>query len=278
MNLAWSHRVDHRGDERWPALAGAAALHALVIVAVIFLGAPRLKPGGTSVPINIVANAPTTDTRAAEQAPETHAAATENPVPETPPAPPPPAPSAPTAPKPAPTKTVAQPTPTPTRPATAQPQPAAKPSFDLDRLQASISKYAKPSPPKPAGGARGPAHAETALQARPAVANGVSASDVEGLGQLLNRLWNPNCAADPEDMTTTMSVDADGIPRDITTRDRNGVVIKVDPNQIVAGSSAREASVIRAQQAVRKIKPYAQQFRGQTFTIKFDANKACANG
>ncbi len=268
MNPAWSHHhVDQRGEERWPALAGAAALHVLVIAAVIFLGAPRLKPGGTSVPINIVSNAPTTDTRAAEKAPETQAAATENPVPEAPPAPPPPAPSAPAAPKPAPTKTVARPIPTPTRPATAQPQPAAKPAFDLDKLQASISKYARPSPPKPAGGVRGPAHVETAPVARPAVANGASESDIEGLSQLLNRLWMKNCSgAEPVDVDVAVTVDQDGRIR----ADAGG--------QEHSSDSAVAASAIRAISAAHKVEPYDPKYRGQKYTFKFDAKKACANG
>lgn len=281
MNLAWSYRPAR--EPRWPAYLAAVVLHVLLVLAVVYLGRSTLKPMGTSVPINIVATGPVTDSRAAEQAPEAQPAATENPVPDTPPAPPPPAPKVqappvpappkPTPPKPVPTKAVpikpAPPPPTPvakpTHPAKPQPAPAPAPAFDLDKLQSSISKYAKPSPPRPAGGVRGPAHAETAPQARPAVANGLSTSDIEGLGQLLNRLWNPNCGANPVDLDVKIAVDQNGRVRVDTEGKENS------PDSAIA------ASAIRAKSAVHKVEPYDPKYRGQAFTIKFDAQKACAN-
>src|SRR5204862_242167 len=69
-----------------PLLTGAAALHLVVFVLfAVVLKQSQLLPIGSSVPINIVSNDPLTNTRAAEQAPEPQTAATETPVPETPP-------------------------------------------------------------------------------------------------------------------------------------------------------------------------------------------------
>lgn len=285
-------------DDSWlPALAAAVVLHVLVFAVLVLFGLPKVRMGGTAVPINIVANAPTTDSRAAEQAPQTQTAQTETPTPEAPPeatppaqstpAPPTPAPPrprpTPPPPKPVPTKTVTpaptpRPTPTPVRPAPtpkptptpAKPTPVAKPqpapSFDLNKLQASIDGAVhRAQAAKPSSAPRGPSRQETAPQPRPSAGSGVSTSDVEGLGQLLNRLWNPNCAADPVDVNLTIDVDADGR-------------IRVNSNGGEHSSdSAVAASYIRAISAVHKVEPYDPKFRGQHIPIRFNASKACAN-
>lgn len=275
MNPAWSPQG--RDDGWLPALAAAAVLHVLVFTLVVIFGLPKLKPGGTAVPINIVANAPTTDSRAAEQAPQVQSAATEEPAPEPEPAPAPaksvptPAPPKP-APKPVPTpapaktapmKTQPPPTPAPAKPT--KPAPP-QPTFDLNRLDASLQgAIAKARAGRPALAPRGPTRSETALQARPSAGTGVSTSDVEGLGQLLNRLWNPNCAADPVDVDLAIDVDMNGRIRvDAHGRDQSS-----DP--------AVAASYIRAISAVHKVEPYDPKFRGQHIPIRFIASKACAN-
>ncbi len=278
MNPAWSHR---RGPEpRWPSLAASVALHVLVVAVIIVLGRPVLKMAGVSVPINIVATGPVTDSRAAEQAPRTQAAATEQPVAQAPPTPPTPAAPTPAPPqptpsravakplpvKPSPARDVAQPTPAPTRPAKAQPTPAAQPAFDLNRLQDSINhSVASAKAAKASSAPRGPTRAETAPQARPAVGQGISTSDIEGLGQLLNRLWNPNCGTNPIDLDVRIVVD------------QNGHVQADAGGQDHSPDSAIAASAIRAKSAVHKVEPYDPKYRGQSFMIKFDASKACAN-
>jgi len=269
-------------DDGWlPALAAAVVLHVLVFAVVVLFGLPKTKLGGTVVPINIVANAPTTDSRAAEQAPETQTAQTDAPTPQAPPevtppakstpAPPKPAPPqprpVPPPPKPVPAKSVTpaptpKPVPTPVKPAPARPQPA--PTFDLNRLQESING-AVARAAKPSSAPRGPTRRETAPQPRPSAGTGVSTSDIEGLGQLLNRLWNPNCAADPVDANLTIDVDMDGRIRvDDGGRDKSS-----DP--------AVAASYLRAIAAVHKVEPYDPKFRGQHIPIRFNASKACAN-
>ncbi len=237
---------------------------------------------GASVPITIVSNAPTTDTRAAEAAPAPQAAQSETPVAEpspaqTPPAPkiapPRPVPPAPAPPKPA-VKPKAAPTPTPKaakpQPAAAPAKaPAAKPAFSLDALQASIAKAASASPSKPAGGKKGPAQRETALQSRPDAGPGVSANDVAGLSQLLQRLWNTNCDAEGGDTVVVpvrFSVDDGG--RVAGSVSAGGQEASSDP---VVFAAAR-----RAIDAVHAAAPYAQTYRGKTFKVIFDAKKACS--
>lgn len=266
-----------------PALLAAATLHLAVFAALVFL-ARSTQPlsVGASVPINIVANAPTTDTRAAEIAPAPEQAQTETRVAEAtpssaPPAPkvaaPRPAPPTPTPPKPAAKpKTTASPTPSPakSKPVVAQAKtPAAKPAFSLDALQASISKAASSSPSKPAGGKRGPAQRETAPQARPDVGPGVSANDIAGLSQLLQRLWNTNCDADGGDTVVVpvrFTVDEDG--RVVGRVSAGGQEASSDP---VVFAAAR-----RAIDAVHAAAPYAQIYRGKAFKVIFDAKKACS--
>jgi outer membrane biosynthesis protein TonB len=276
LNPAWSPQG--RDDGWLPALAAAAVLHVLVFTLVVMFGLPKLKPGGASVPINIVANAPARDSHAAEPAPEPQPAATEEPVPEAPPAPPaaksvpvppvPPKPAPRPVPTPAPAKTAplkAQPPPTPAPPHPAKPAPA-QPAFDLDKLQTNISKYAtKSAPPRPSGGLRGPPRVDRAPPTLASGSAGPSNADVEGLGQLLNRLWNPNCAADPVDVDLAIDVDLNGRIRvDAHGRDQSS-----DP--------AVAASYIRAVSAVHKVEPYDPKFRGQHIPIRFIASKACAN-
>lgn len=274
------------GNDGWlPSLAAAVLLHAVILVLVALFGLPKLKPGGTAVPINIVANAPTTDSRAAEQAEKQQTAQTETPVPEAPPeATPPPAASVPAPPvpappkphpvpapaKPTPAKTVIpppKPTPVPAKPIPvkpAPPQPA--PSFDLNKLQASIdTAVSHAAHAKPSSAPRGPPRAETAPQPRPSAGQGVSTSDIEGLGQLLNRLWNPNCTA-PVDVNLSIDVNADGR-------------IRVDSGGRENSSDMVEAASVRAAiRAVHKVEPYDPKFRGQHIPIRFNAQKACANG
>ena len=60
-------------------------------------------------------------------------------------------------------------------------------------MQQIIDNAQRNAGARASGAQRGPARAETAPQARPDAGQGVSQSDMLGLTQLLERLWNPNC-------------------------------------------------------------------------------------
>jgi outer membrane biosynthesis protein TonB len=290
--------ADRRRESLAPAFLAAAALHLAIFLIALYGPRPPLGPLGTAVPITLVAHGPTTDSRPAEAAPVTQAAQTETPVPEakapTPPAAPPPRPAPPQpktppvkavkpAPEPKPTPTpkpvkaikpAPEPKPTPT-PAKAQPRPAtpARPApdtFSLDALAADVARSRHASPPRPASGARGPARPETAPEARVDAGQGVSQSDIAGLSQLLERLWNPNCNVAGGDSVVipvkyTVSFDGHVIGR-IAVGGHGGA------SDAIAATAAR-----RAVDAIHQAEPYAETFRGQTFTVIFDAKKACAN-
>ena len=102
-------------------------------------------------------------------------------------------------------------------------------------------------------------------RARPRVdaGAGVSQSDIAGLAQLLQRLWNPDCAIGARPVIPVrFTVGFDGHlqgPVDAGGRD------------IRADVDAR-----RAVDAVHQAAPYAETYRGLSITVRFDANKACA--
>ncbi|HEY1929891.1 MAG TPA: energy transducer TonB [Caulobacteraceae bacterium] len=276
----------HRpGDRLTPALAGAVALH-LGLLAILLLHPTPPLAIGAAVPITIVSHAPTTDSRRAIQAPEAQAAQTETPVPqakapEPPPPPPPPQPRNPQPkavaapepkPTPAPTKTPLKATPTPeAKPTPAQPTPKTKTAqksdnFSLDSLQADVSRSLKRSPPRPSFAARGPTRVETAPEARVDAGQGVSQSDVAGLSQLLQRLWNVNCGDETVVVTVSFKVGDDG-----------HLVGPVDDHGLRHSSNpAIAVAAVRAIDAVHKVAPYDPKFRNNTFNVKFDAQKACA--
>jgi outer membrane biosynthesis protein TonB len=265
-----------RRDSLLPALLAALVLHVVVFLLATYAGRPPMGPLGSAVPINIVSSAPVTNSRPAEAAPETQSARTETPVPEAKPATPPPAPPAPAPPtpkapsaKPVPVK----PTPAPPIKAVAKPAPnqtQSRDTFSLDALAAKISRTAKPSPSRPASGAKGPAQAETAPEARIDAGSGVSQSDIAGLSGLLERLWNPNCE--------TAGGSGVVIPVKFTVGYDGHVLGRVTEGgrdastNLVVSTAAR-----RAIDAVHQAEPYAATYRGQTFTVIFDAKKACAN-
>ncbi|HEY2481620.1 MAG TPA: hypothetical protein VGI30_05420 [Caulobacteraceae bacterium] len=256
-----------RRDSRAPALAAALVLHAGLFLALVS-SRPSMLPTGTSVPITIVANGPTTDSRPAEQAPITQEAQTETPVPEA---------KAPTPPPPAAPQLVAKPA--PPKPAPAKPTKdsfslsavqadiAQKQNFSLTALQAEIAKASRSQPARPAFARRGPTRAETAAVARVDAGTGVSQSDVAGLSELLQRLWNPDCSVDDKVVIPVkFTIGFDGRiqgPVNAEGRDRS-------PDPVVF------AAARRAVDAVHQAAPYADTFRGLTVTVRFDASKACA--
>lgn len=271
--------ADRRRASLTPAFLAAVTLHVGVFLIALYAPRPPMGPLGTAVPITLVARGPTTDSRPAEAAPVTQSAQTESPVPQAKAPEPPPAPAArpaPPAPKIPPVKTVKptpQPKPTPA-PVKAQPQPAppqkpTRDTFSLDTLAADVAKARRASPPRPASGARGPARAETAPEARVDAGQGVSQTDIAGLSQLLERLWNPSC--------NTAGGDAVVIPVKFTVSYDGHVIGRI----VLGGHGASSDPVVstatrRAIDAIHQAEPYADTFRGQTFTVIFDAKKACA--
>jgi hypothetical protein len=250
-------------------LAAAIAAH-LAVFALITLTvkAPMMDAMGSAVPVNLVASAPFTDSRAATAAPQTQAAAVESPVP----AAPPPRPVAAPAPVPTPAAAAIVPAPAKASQHPATPSAAAKPatpSFSLDALKASIAKTARASSRRPAFAPRGPARAETAPQARVDAGQGVSQSDLQGLQGLLERLWNTNCAVEGADAVT--------VPVKFTIDDAGRVT-----GRATGGGEERSpdpvvfAAARRAIDAVHEAEPYAAAYRGKSFTVIFDAKKACA--
>jgi hypothetical protein len=157
---------------------------------------------------------------------------------------------------------------TPSKPVT--PAKPTRDTFSLDALAADVAKVRRASSPRPASGARGPARPETAPEARVDAGQGVSQSDIAGLSQLLERLWNPNCNVAGGDAVVipvkyTVSFDGHVIGRIVL----GGHGASSDP---IVATAAR-----RAIDAIHQAEPYADTFRGQTFTVIFDAKKACAN-
>ena len=259
-----------RNDSLAPAFAAAVAAHlAVFLIFTLWLKPATVIPVGSAVPINIVSKDTITDSRPAEQAPEPQAAATETPEPEAPPtpAPPPPAPAK-AAPLPA-RPTPAPPVPSP-KPAPAKPAPAAKSNFSLDALQASIDKAARASrPPRPSRAQQGPTRAELDRLFRAPVGEGVAQSQLQGLQELLGRLWNPCVVVGGENvkLKATFTVGSEGrVAGQVSV---GGAERSPDP---VTFAAAR-----RAIDAVHQVEPYAEPFRNQRITVNFDAKQVCAN-
>jgi hypothetical protein len=257
-----------RQDSLAPALLAALALHLALFVALTILRPSLPMSLGSAVPINIVSSEPAAEPRQATQAPQTQMAQVDQPVPQAPAPTPPPPPAAPApSPRVAPVAPSLKPTLRPT-PTPAKPTPAPRDDSDfLNSLAATVKRYTRAQPPQPAFAARGPTRAATAPAAQEGAGQGVSQSDIEGLSQLLNRLWLKNCdAATPVDVTVRLVVDDDGR---VASADAGGRQNASDP--------AVSASAIRAIAAVHQGAPYAEEFRGKRFTINFDASKACSS-
>lgn len=266
-----------------PAAAGSLLLH-LGVVAAMMISWPwaRDLKVGNVVPVNIVANAPSTDLRPAVEAPQEQSAQTEAPVPDAPiqetapepepvptPTPPKPSPAAkPTPPQPAP-KPAAK-TPAPQKPAPAQ--KAAKPSeLDFDALLASVSKSAKSSGGRQSSAAKGPSRPETARQARPDLGKGMAASALAGLADELQRRWNPNCDVEggrDVQVRTTFTLGISGqVIGDVRSEVRG-------PATPVAQAAAERAT--RAVYAAAPFTNLPSELYGQRIGVNFNARQACS--
>jgi outer membrane biosynthesis protein TonB len=248
VSRAWA---DH--DNRLPALAAAVALHAGIFA--LALWAPSRPPPplfGASVPINLVSSGPPASAAPAQPAPQVQAAQTPAPTPQAPPQP-----AAPEVPLPAFTQPAQ-----PTHAAPAGP-------VDLNRLQQMIQSAQHASGEKTSSARRGTVKAQTNPNVGAGAAQGPSASQLAGLEQLLERLWNPNCDV-PGGDTVKLKVRF--------TVGLNGNLIG-DPDAgglEQSGGAVVSAAARRAVDAVRQAEPYAEPYYGQAITVNFDAKEACA--
>lgn len=252
-----------------PAAVGSLALHVGVAAAFMISWGNRDLKVGAIVPVTIVSNAPDVDTRSAEQAPETQSAMTADPVADAPPEPVPPPPL----PAPPPLQAKAA------KPAEKTPAPlAAKPAnrpaekaFDLDSLEASLTRPARNTPQRPSSAVKGPARPETAPAARQTVGSGLAAgAAVAGMTEELQRRWNPNC-------------DVEG-GRDVIVRvtfqlgATGQVVGEVVPQIQGARSPVATAGAERAVRAVYAAAPFRglpREFYGDRVAVNFNAREAC---
>jgi outer membrane biosynthesis protein TonB len=254
-------------------MVASGLLHAGIIAAALISWPwDRELKIGTSVPINIVSNAPSTNLREAIQAPEELEAQTEAPVPDAPPAPATPAPTpVPPAPKPAPTPTPKA-APPPPKPAPAK-KPAPKterPSLDLDALAASVAKTSNIA--QRSSAAKGASRPQTAQQARPDLGDGEAANAMAGMADELQRRWNPNCEVEGgRDVRVRVTF----------TLGAGGQVV----GQVNAGGQERstnpvvQAAAERAIRAVHAAAPFRnlpRQFYGDRVAVNFNAREACS--
>jgi outer membrane biosynthesis protein TonB len=257
-----------------PAFVGSLALHgvALTLLMISWRFSHELKIG-TAVPVTIVANAPDTDLRAAEQAPQEQTAQTETPVAEAPPQAAPPAPQpAPTPPAPAPVPAPAKPPKPVEKPTPQKTQaPAQKPEkhLDLDALAASLAKSV---PAKPSSAAKGASRPETALQARPAAGTGLSAAAMNGLADELQRRWNPNCDVEGgRDVVVKVGFQL-GAGGNVTG-DVSSQILHGGPGAVAQAAADR---AVRAVYAASPFRALPREFYGQRITVNFNAREACS--
>ena len=280
--------------DRYPAMAGSAALHAIILISGLIAWPWLTKPihMGDVVPVTLITSNDVPAPAPAIQAPAPAPAQTEQPVPQAPqqavapeeaPAPTPPPPKVvhqPVAkPQPAPpTKVTPTPAPTPTpHKAAAQAKPApAKPAPELDMaaLSAELSKQAKPAGARQSSAARGPSRPAQAIVARTSAgtSDAVSSAALSSLSGELQRLWNPNCeAAGASDITIKVSFQIGSSGR-----------LTGDPVSSLAGASdpVTKAASDRAVRAVYQGEPFSDlppSLYGQKITVNFNPKTFCSN-
>lgn len=259
---------------RWPAILVAAALHVgLFVLAVYFWPKEPARPlTVSSVPVQIVSDAPAT---APTIAPDAPAEAPVTPAEEVveavePPPPPPPTPT-PTPPEPRPTplkKLTPAPTPTKAKPTPPKPAPAKRnaPAFDPSSIADSLSdakarRPARPNPPRAETKAGG------APQQGPLSSTGKVALDA--LIRRLNETWLPDCSASGVDEIKPrirFRIDGEGrLSSGPTVLDRQ-------PGGVFT------AAADRAVRAVRAGEPYDNlpvELLNQDITITFNGERAC---
>jgi outer membrane biosynthesis protein TonB len=262
-----------------PAVLFSALVH-VVLLYLAWQHWPKANEGGGTfgiTPVTLVAQGPVGNTTApVPETPEDFA--TPDPVPEEDPAvvtPPTPAP----VPTPAPTRSQTKPAP----PATSGVgnRAPADDSF-LTNLAESLRGGGGA---RQSGGAQGPARAKTGT---PVAATGgcLSANNPcpwkEGLGEKIERYWNPNCAVEggaSVRLVAKVTFNADGllIGEPEISDARSGRVFQVK-NTSESGASVSAAAAIRAYSAIRRILPYTgvpKELVGRRITMNLNADKAC---
>lgn len=285
-----------RADDRTPAFAASAFLHAAILLGGIIAWPWLNKPMhlGAVVPVTLISATDAGEMKPAFEAPTPAPAQVEQPSPQPEPLPPAPV-EAPTPAPPPTTRTPPQPkavphpqpqaraapapSPTPSpkaKPTPAKPNPAkaAAPSFDPDALLASLDHASKAAGSRNPAGQRGPTRPETAVQARlaPGTGSAVSASALAALGAELERLWNPNCQVQG----------AGDVVIKVTFRLDSGGRLVGTPRAAGApfGNPLVQASADRAVRAVYEGAPFdglPSNVYGQSITVNFDPKQFCAN-
>ncbi|HWE47289.1 MAG TPA: hypothetical protein VG407_14795 [Caulobacteraceae bacterium] len=258
-----------------PSWIGSVAVHAAVVLALIFLSfeMPEPPPPPAGVPVTLVSNAPP----ASVQSEPTPAAQETAPPPAPEPLPTPPKPQPlPTPPPPKETpKPQPQPKPpaTPTKPGKTKPTPPQKPSppstpFDptaaarRDFGAAAASKSRKPLPP-------GPSQGPPKVDLTPAQ----SGLALRGFVDKVENNWNFDCSiAGNRNANIEIRIEINS----------NGYLVGEPKIMSGGGSELVGAAGPAAIRALKAGQPYSPsevppQFRNQPFRPTFHANHACAN-
>jgi len=257
-------------DNRLPALAAAALLHA-GLLALVMLAPARPPPPlfGASTPINLVSSGPPASPAPAVQAPDVQAAQTPAPTPAAPPQPAAPEPAPPAFTSPPTAKAMRKPPPPQTTVPQARTAAQPQPSVDLNRLQQMIENAQRAGGERASSARRGSPKLQTNPNPGSGAAQGPSSSELAGLEQLLERLWNPNCDAPGGDAVKFPVKFTVGLNGNLIGDPSVGGLEK-SANGVVA------AAARRAVDAVRQAEPYAEPYYGQSITVNFDAKEACA--
>lgn len=250
-----------------PALIASVVVHLGVAALALFAWPHQSKPITLgAVPVTIVTDGPA-ELRKTQEGPEELDALTEEPIPELPPEPvAPPAPKPAPTPKPVPDKAAEK---TPPKPS---PKPQKQANLDFDDLQKRLEKAGGGQPK--GGGKKGPPRPPTSPKPTPngGAGGGPPGEWLQGLLADLYKYWRPNCFVEGG-RSVKVSVKVVLSP--------SGRVIG-EP-QIVRSSGASpelvDAGKTRAVLAVNRAQPFKNmppELAGDSLTLNFDAQKACA--
>ena len=252
-----------------PALIASVVVHLGVAALALFAWPHQSKPITLgAVPVTIVTDGPA-ELRKTQQGPEELDALTEEPIPELPPEP-----VAPPAPEPTPTP---EPKPIPEKPKEkAKPQPSPKPQkqadLDFDDLQKRLEKAGGGQ--KQGGGKKGPPRPATSPKPQPngGAGGGPPGEWLQGLLADLYKYWRPNCFVEGG-RSVKVSVKVVLSP--------SGRVIG-EPEVVRSSGASPElvdAGKTRAVLAINRAQPFKNmppELAGDSLTLNFDAQKACA--
>jgi outer membrane biosynthesis protein TonB len=250
-----------------PALIASVVVHLGVAALALFAWPHQSKPITLgAVPVTIVTDGPA-ELRKTQEGPEELDALTEEPIPELPPEP-----VAPPAPEPAPT-----PKPVPDKAQEkAKPQPSPKPqkqaNLDFDDLQKRLEKAGGGQPK--GGGKKGPPRPPTSPTPQPkgGAGGGPPGEWLQGLLADLYKYWRPNCFVEGgRSVKVSVKVVLSPSGRVIGEPE----VIRssgADPALVDAGKTRAVLAVNRAQ----PFKGMPPELAGDSLTLNFDAQKACA--